>query len=76
MDSDPCQESTNSLKCAPCCARNELTAVVDQMEAEWRERAMLSEESARELHAVLAQAGGLFGGPVETLPVENTPQRN
>jgi hypothetical protein len=49
----------NTLRLQLAVLAIELTALVDEMEAEWRERGILSDENARHLHALRERADRL-----------------
>ena len=76
MHPDPGNDSANFLKLRLAALAIELTALVDEMEAEWREYGELSEESARHLHELLGRAERVFADPVAAMRIEETSQKN
>ena len=64
MNPGPKREPAETLSLQLAALASELTALVDEMEAGWRERGIVSKESARRLHSVRERADRLLGEPV------------
>ena len=76
MHPEPGVESANFLKLRLSALAIELAALVEEMEAEWREQGALSDQSAQHLHDLLARAERVFADPVGALVDHEISQRN
>jgi hypothetical protein len=76
MHPHPGADSANFLKLRLSALAIELAALVDEMEAEWREKGALSEQSAQHLHDLLGRAERVFADPIGAMANHEMSEKN